>query len=630
MRPLKFSEEFDALAIVEAAKLRDAYAPSRPPTRLLKDTEESLAEEIAEANEFTPAKWSNGTQTKPRLLVKKSDPDVTVAALRDILAKQENIFERGVPVRLVWNQARNHTVIQTISADALILLSHQVCRPYEIRAKKDGSLAEQDCQLPKNMATMYLSWEGYWNLRPLNGITPGLILFENGEIFSGEGYNESTGIWQENVPDLSQHVPASPSKGDAEAALRTLRETFATFCFADASTHSDPITKVVKVDLAMPPGRDESAFLNALLTAVCRPSLHLAPGILIHAAPISGAGSGKGLLARCIANIAFGREPHAVTAGPNNEELEKRIAAELIQGSPVVFLDNLNNRAFKSDQLASAITERPSRVRNFGTLTMAAINTCALVILTGNGLTVTEDLARRFLAIELDARSEDPESRKFIGDIHSEVITRRVLLLAACLTIWRWGRQRQNLESGIPLGSFEQWCRWVRDPLIALGCQDPTSKIREAKSKDSHREQVAAFFTHWWATYEDKPVTISTLEEGLARLIDPQNRGRQYLAAQIQRLVGTRVGGLLLSRQPAAGKWGTATYAVTKTSVTSEIVMPKPSTRSTALANGPLALDQSEGAIALTIPMPPMPPMPNPADENLMQDPVPPRWSGRI
>lgn len=630
MKPLKLSEDFDALARVEAAKLRDAYGPSRPPTRLLKDTEESLAEEIAEANEFTPAKWSNGTQTKPRLLVKKSDPDVTVAALRDILAKQENIFERGGPVRLIWNQARSHTVIQTISADALILLSHQVCRPYEIRAKQDGSLAEQDCQLPKNMASMYLSWEGYWKLRPLNGITPGLLLSENGEIYSGEGYNEATGIWQENVPDLSQHVPASPSKGDAEAALRTLRETFATFCFADAPTHPDPMTKVVKVDLAMPPGRDESAFLNALLTAVCRPSLHLAPGILIHAAPISGAGSGKGLLARCIANIAFGREPHAVTAGPNNEELEKRIAAELIQGSPVVFLDNLNNRAFKSDQLASAITERPSRVRNFGTLTMAAINTCALVILTGNGLTVTEDLARRFLAIELDARSEDPESRRFIGDIHSEVITRRALLLAACLTIWRWGRQHKDLESGSPLGSFEQWCRWVRDPLIALGCQDPASKIREAKSKDSHREQVAAFFTHWWATYEDKPVTIATLEEGLARMIDPQNRGRQYLAAQIQRLVGTRVGGLLLSRQPAVGKWGAASYAMARTFTKSEDIKPKHPTHSPDSTNGLPTPDQSDEEITSRTPMTPTAPMPNPLDAHFSQDLASTKWSGRI
>ena len=70
--------------------------------------------------------------------------------------------------------------------------------------------------------------------------------------------------------------------------------------------------------------------------------------LVARAAPV-GCGSGKGLLARCICIIAFGREPHAVTAGANTEEVEKRIASELIEASPVLFLDNLNNTTFKSD-----------------------------------------------------------------------------------------------------------------------------------------------------------------------------------------------------------------------------------------------------------------------------------------
>jgi hypothetical protein len=192
------------------------------------------------------------------------------------------------------------------------------------------------------------------------------------------------------------------------------------------------------VDTCKAPGRDQSSFLVALLTAVCRPSLHLAPGVLLRAAPMSGAGAGKGLLARCICIIAFGREPHAVTAGATAEELEKRIAAELIEGSPALFLDNLNNTAFKSNLLASAITERPARIRLLGRSQMVPLNASAFVILTGNGLTVSEDLARRFLAVDFDARTEDPEARPFTTDIRAEVTERRRELLAALLTIWRW------------------------------------------------------------------------------------------------------------------------------------------------------------------------------------------------
>ena len=83
------------------------------------------------------------------------------------------------------------------------------------------------------------------------------------------------------------------------------------------------------------------------------------------------------------------------------------------------------------------------------------------MVLTGNGLTVSEDLARRFVAVELDARTEDPEARPFINDIRVEVAKRRCELLAAALTIWRWGRLATNVKAGRPLGSFDQWGRWV-------------------------------------------------------------------------------------------------------------------------------------------------------------------------
>ena len=41
---------------------------------------------------------------KPRLLLEPCDPDVTVAKLRDILANTGTLFDRGVPVRLAYDQ----------------------------------------------------------------------------------------------------------------------------------------------------------------------------------------------------------------------------------------------------------------------------------------------------------------------------------------------------------------------------------------------------------------------------------------------------------------------------------------------------------------------------------------------
>jgi hypothetical protein len=585
------------------------------------DNEELIAKAIEAAEEVPEAAASEGRGEKPRLLVENCNPDQTVAALRDLLAVADGLYDRGVPVRLAFDQIQRGTVAQMMTPDALVLMAHTICRPYVLKSKQDGTVTEVNARLPRSLAVMYLDWRGEWRLPPLNGIASAPLLQDDGTINSTQGHDLTMGMWCENVPDLSGLVSAKPTKDDAAAALRLIRETFKTFCFADAETIEPTATGVATVDTSKAPRRDESSFLVALLTAVCRPSLHLAPGVLLRAAPMSGAGSGKGLLARCICIIAFGREPHAVTAGASAEELEKRIAAELIEGSPALFLDNLNNTAFKSSLLASAITERPARVRLLGRSQMVPLNASAFVILTGNGLTVSEDLARRFVAVDFDARTEDPEARPFATDIRIEVTQRRTELLAALLTIWRWGRIATDIKSGIALGSFAQWCRWVRDPLLALGCQDPVERVSEAKQRDGRRQAVADLFAIWWDKHHDHPVAVRQLHDDVKQALDPQGRGRQYVSSQAEKLAGTRMAGFVFTRQAPAGKWGAATYALKRTAGEEghrdhrgHGVEERP----TQSADAPYAPDADGGrdtdaADSSGASMPPIPPMPSSA-----------------
>ena len=528
------------------------------------ETENQIVNAIESAEEIRDPLIAETLGQKPRLLIEDCNPDRTIAALRDTLSAAGGLYDRGVPVRLAFDQIQRGTVAQVMTPDALVLMAHAVCRPYVLKAKQDGTVSEVNARLPRSFAVMYLDWRGEWRLAPLNGIASAPLLQDDGTINSAEGHDPVSGMWCENVPNLTL-VSARPTKDDAAAALRLVRETFKTFCFADAETIDDAAGGVAIVDTSKAPGRDESSFLVALLTAVCRPSLHLAPGVLLRAPPMSGAGAGKGLLARCICIIAFGREPHAVTAGATAEELEKRIAAELIEGSPALFLDNLNNTAFRSNLLASAITERPARVRLLGKSQMVPLNASAFVILTGNGLTLSEDLARRFVAVDFDPRTEDPEARPFTTDIRVEVTDRRTELLAALLTIWRWGRVATDIKPGLALGSFGQWCRWVRDPLLALGCQDPAERVSEAKERDGRRQAVADLFATWWEKHHDRPTAVRQLHDDVKQAADPQGRGRQHLASQLEKLAGTRIAGFVLSRQAPAGKWGVATYALKKT-----------------------------------------------------------------
>jgi hypothetical protein len=407
------------------------------------------------------------------------------------------------------------------------------------------------------------------------------------------------------MPPLN--IPDRPERNDAAAALQLLRETFETFPFADSARCRAVALHVDVTDLAYSPGHDESAFLAALLTAICRPSLWLAPGFLAVAPQVSGAGTGKGLLVRAICIVAFGIHPRAFTAGHDRQELDKRVVAELIEAAPALFLDNVNAAVVRSETLASVLTERPARVRLLGQTRMVALNSTAFIAVTGNGLRVSEDLARRFLLCELDAHCEDPEARDFATGFLGKIERRRAELLAAALTIWRYGRQHAgSLQRGQPLGSFEDWCALVRDPLLTLGCRDPVELVELVKAQDPHRQRIAELFRTWDSWHGAAPIKVADLAEQVLKILDPQGHGRQYVAARLGGLVGTRAAGFVLSRQQPVGTWGAATYSLRRTA--------------------PEGNDGREhrGHRDHRTPMPPMPPMPDEVDaaDDLLDDDV--------
>jgi hypothetical protein len=536
---------------IERALERGRENPRRAPER---ETE----------GQFTGKTKAASADGKPRLKIDKNHPERTVADLRDVLAKSGRLYDRGTPVRVVFDQSLGGSVAHSMTADSLALEAHFACQPY-VLSRREDTWIERDAPLPPQMTRMYLGWRGEWGLPPLSGVATTPLLSEDGSIRAARGYDTATGLWCERVPDVGDSVPLRPTRAEAEAALALVRDMFKTFCFADAKmmSRSDGVSIV---DPRETPGMDESSFLAALLGAVCRPCLDLAPGALFRAPPYSGSGAGKGKLARCICAVAHGRQPSAITAGGSPEEMEKRISAALLEGGPAVLLDNFNNVTLCSASLESALTERPAKVRQFRTLDLIALNALASVFVTGNGIVLAQDIVRRFIPTELDARMEDPERRSFSGDILAEITThRRPGLLAALLTIWRYGRLAGDLKQGVSLGSFERWCAWVRDPLLDLGCRDPVERLSEVKQRDPFRQTTGALFVAWWKHHGPSPQTAHQLDPEILRIVDPQGRGRQYVAAQLEKLAGARLGGYLLTRQRGLGIRSTATYALEQT-----------------------------------------------------------------
>ena len=299
-----------------------------------------------------PAVEAASSPQLPELVIEAADFPAGARKLAASFAANGRLFSRGgKAVKVVEISGR--PVVQILNHIAVIDEAHQICRPV-IKKWQRGGIVIEPVTLPLAIAKLFAEIPSEWGFRPLKGMCLGPILGANGEIRMEAGHDEATGLWCASSAAIA--VPESPSLADAKDALARLREPFAMFPFADRRTER---TNEDRVDLARPPGRDESAYLVAVLTALCRPMLPLAPAILIRAPALSGAGTGKGLLARAAAVIANGFSPPAVSHGADRAELDKRLAASLVEAEPFFLLDNVNGAILRSELLAQLITENP-------------------------------------------------------------------------------------------------------------------------------------------------------------------------------------------------------------------------------------------------------------------------------
>lgn len=249
---------------------------------------------------------------KPVLIIYHGDLPATAKVLARLFADNDTFFDNGnAPIRVV---ADANDMPRAVEADADLVrtMAHQLSVP-----KKVTRAGLVEVTLSTNIANLYLyGLVGAWGLKPFRGITTAPVLNDDGDIRVAAGYDHDNGLWCHNVPNVA--LPDRPTEGDARAALQRLRERFRTFPFADCKRIAEGELQVV--DLSQPPGLDESTFLVALMTAVCRQSLQLAPGFLCDAPSLSGAGTGKGLLVKAMSIVASGLPPAAFTGGHNQEQ----------------------------------------------------------------------------------------------------------------------------------------------------------------------------------------------------------------------------------------------------------------------------------------------------------------------
>jgi len=187
-----------------------------------------------------------------------------------------------------------------------------------------------------------------------------------------------------------------------------------------------------------------------------------------------------------------------MSQGATEEEDEKRLLSVLMQGDPVVVIDNVT-RPVTGDALCSILTSETWQNRKLGSNDQIRVPTQTLFIANGNNLQFREDMSTRAIMCAMDAKMEQPEKRTFAVDLRVEVPKRRGDLVAAALTVLRAyvvaGRPGAgDLE---PFGRFEQWSALVRGALVWVGEADPCATRAAVAVGDSAREELALLVAAW-------------------------------------------------------------------------------------------------------------------------------------
>jgi hypothetical protein len=222
-------------------------------------------------------------------------------------------------------------------------------------------------------------------------------------------------------------------------------------------------------------------------------------------------GSGKTLLAKCLAIIATGEEPKIwpYAQGRDDEENRKRIFTALRTGDRVIVWDNVVG-VFDSAALAAALTSENYIDRVLGKSESPTVPNRALFILTGNNLNIKGDMLRRVLTCRIEPVTEAPFAREFQIDPAEYCKRHRDQLVDAALTLVR-GYLSQAARPAAALqrapgrmASFELWDDFVRQTVVWVGShvapgeyEDPMAHIREAQAEDPALDALRAFLHAW-------------------------------------------------------------------------------------------------------------------------------------
>jgi hypothetical protein len=364
----------------------------------------------------------------------------------------------------------------------------------------------------------------------------------NGKGFrlSRPGYDEETGTYTN--PGIKLEVPP------LEDAIGHIRDILNGFCFAEENGDKGNLY--------------QTSAIAYLLTCHCRFMLGNERAPIFYAEG-NRPGVGKDYLLKLGPLLATGAEPDTYPPTDTPDETRKRILALCRSGTAFMIVSNVKGH-LNDHALEQAATSPFHTDRVLGKSEELSFPNRAVYAISGNGLSASEDMARRWLPIRLTCFDEDIQKRTFPHpDLYGYVRERRPLLLGSLQSmVENWTRKGMP-DGSRPMASFTKWAGVVGGILEACGLPNPINQGPTAGAKTEEAEHFAVLLA---AVRERRPLVETEAKE--LREIAAELELFPWLGdLQAERSAATRFGNLLkrMENRRFGGRFVVCNRATTRT-----------------------------------------------------------------
>lgn len=421
------------------------------------------------------------TRPEPGVLVVPGTEELLHEVALRHLGRADGWYRRAGRIVHIGIDDRDKPLIVPVSAARFASRLSSIVRWQKINS--EGDTVEIGCP-PMIAASAYSA--GDWpELPALVGVSEVPILRRDGSLWQTPGYDAVTRVLYAPKIKLAP-IPDNISADMANASLFRLVDLLCDIQFEREEMRYMP--------------------LSAMAAIVFSEAAHPCPAHLFTAPQ---PGTGKGLQAQIISEIALGKAPppfHFPLATPDErrasdreEEQEKRLAQAAISGVPALFLDNLPNGGWFGgpifDRFVVAEDTVPLRLlgRNDAWI---EVPWRAPFIVTGNQLHVPNDSRRRCWMSRIVPTCSNPSQRplssfKYPLRFGYCLEHRAELLWHLFIVVCHHAQQGFGKTHKRPdLSNFERFQRTISDAIVRAGGLDPSLCVLTVEDTLSGDDQL--------------------------------------------------------------------------------------------------------------------------------------------